>query len=660
MAVTLSLTITQNSQNITNNTSNVTVNVVAAWTYGSWNATGQCKCNLTIDGINYQFTGISFNTGQTTTGSQVVATKTLNISHDAAGEKTLACSAWFETGVSSGTVLANGSKTLTTIPRTSTPTLSSYSVDMGGKVTIYTNRKSDKLTHDLAYSFAGGSYVSIATGVGASYTWTTPDLPDRIPNASSGTVTIRCTTKNGGASVGTATVVLTLKVPTGLAPTITSVTVAEATPGLAAQFGAYIRNKSTLKVNITAAGVDGSTIKEYKVNVAGAVYQGQSVTTNVVNAQGNVNVIATVTDSRGRTASKTVTIAVLAYSAPTVSEFKAFRCDANGNPKDDGIYMSVSYAYSVTSLNGKNTASMVIEYKTKASDSWSTLTTGSDLESSATRAFTDGPVFSTDYQYDIRLTVTDWFGASASYSNGMPTADVVLDISDDGTGLGFGKVSQRSDAIEFARTMYDKFDTLIGNGLARYRDDDGEFIDPNVTQEHLIVTNVNTPDTDFWYVLTLFYSTKSDTANRVQLALPYVNALVGSGIFVRTYNGGRWSSWSCTPYIREQGTYSDWDYVIWSDRRVELTKTYEISNMACTTSLGTWYRTAVFEPGRYFPVGLKDIHVDATYESDGYGALLWATTEATSTSTPSYYLIRPTSATIVSGKVHLRVTGRQS
>lgn len=660
MAVTLSINIKQNSQNITSNTSSVTVDVVAAWTYGSWNATGQCKCNLTIDGVNYQFTGISFNTGKTTTGSQVVATKTLNISHDAAGEKTLACSAWFETGISSGTVPASASKDLTTIPRTSTPTVSVASVDMGGKVTIYTNRKSDKLTHDLAYSFAGGAYVSIATGVGASYAWTTPDLASKIPNTTSGTVTIRCTTKNGSATVGTATVIMTLKVPTSVVPTISAVTIKEATDGLAAQFGAFIRGKSTLDVSTTAAGAKGSTISDYKTNVSAQLYYGKDITTNPLPMAGSVAVSVTVTDSRGRTATKTTTITVLDYVLPAVSEFKAFRCDENGSPKDDGTYLVVSYAYGVASLNGKNTADMVIEYKTEASNSWSTLAEGSDLEGSGIRFFYDGPTFSTDYQFDVRLTVTDWFGASAFYSNVLPTADVVLDISSDGTGLGIGKVAQRSDSTEFARVMFDRFDTQITNGLAVYTGSGDAAIDPNTTLENLVVTNKNTPSTAFWYVLTMFYSTKSDTANRVQYALPYTGVNSAPGIYVRTYHSGRWFGWSCVPYISTQGTASEWDYILWSDGRVEMTKTYEIDNMACTTALGSWYRTAVFSPGLYFPVTIADPKVSASYESDGYGALLWATTEATQYNAPSYYLIRPTSTTIVSGKVHLRVTGRKS
>ena len=156
MAVSISLAITQNSQSITNNTSSVTVAVTAKWTYGSWNNTGNATGSITIDGTKYNFTGVTFNAGRKTTGSQVIMTKTATVKHNTDGTKTLSCSAVLVSGVSSGTVTCSGSKKLTTIPRATTPTLSSTSVFMESQVTIGLDRANSSFTHDLAYSFAGG------------------------------------------------------------------------------------------------------------------------------------------------------------------------------------------------------------------------------------------------------------------------------------------------------------------------------------------------------------------------------------------------------------------------------------------------------------------------------------------------------------------------
>lgn len=645
------------SQSIANNTTTIGWKMeLVAGSSGRISASSTCPWDITVNGKAYSG---SVNVGISNNTTKTLASGTTTISHNSDGSKTFSYSfnQYFGITFSSEWITDVGDSdtgTLPTIPRTSTPTVSASSVDMGGKVTVYTNRAATSLTHDLAYSFAGGSYVTFATGVGDSYAWTTPDLASSIPNTTSGTVTIRCTTKSGSTSIGTSTVTMTLKVPASVVPTISAVSIKEATDGIAARFGAYVQHKSTLNVSITAAGVKGSTISSYRTYVAGLPYDGAAFTTGALAAGGSIEVVANVTDSRGRTSYKSVTVTVLPYSPPAVSEFKAFRCDADGSPKDDGVYLGMSYAYSVTSLGGKNTAAMAIEYKTEASREYeNTLATGSDLEGSGIRFFSS-PTFSTDYQFNVRMTVTDWFGATTFYVVTLPTADVVLDFSSDGKGLGIGKVSQREDATEFARTLYDKFDTLIGNGLAAYTGGSDGNIDADTTLEHLVVTSKNTPTTEFWYVTTQFYSTKSATANRVQYALPYGYT---ASIYMRVYYNGWWQAWTELPILT--GEYDDgtWHVRMWSDGWVELDGTYEISGMDCKAALGTWYRTNVFTPG-YFPVELENPTVMTNYESAGYGAVLWATTEATSYSTPSYYLIRPTSTTIASGKVKMHVTGR--
>lgn len=464
MAVSISLAITQNSQNIENNTSNVTVKVTAKWTSGSYNATGQCTGSITIDGVKYSFSGIKFNTKQTSSGSQVIMTKTVNVTHNTDGTKTLTCKASFVTGVSSGTVSATDSKELTNIPRATQPLVSLGVVIMGSAVTISTPRASSGFTHDLAYSFAGASYVSIATGVGTSYSWTTPDLASKIPNATSGTVTIRCITKNGSTTIGTKTVTMTLMVPTSVVPTISAVAAVEATSGLAAQFGAFVKGKSKIKATITAAGAKGSTIKSYSTTFNGQTYTGASWTSGIVNASGSLSLVTTVTDSRGRTAKKTTAITVLNYSAPVINALQVYRVNAAGAAADDGIYIAVRYKYSVTSLNSKNTASMVIECKRSTETEWAELLTGSAL-SADTTAKPTSPTFSTDYQYDVRLTLSDYFGSAVPYTAQLPSGAVILDIGADGDCLGIGETAQFPGHVGIAWALKTKHGEIPRDAL---------------------------------------------------------------------------------------------------------------------------------------------------------------------------------------------------
>lgn len=447
---TLKFSWSRTSFSVANNNSTISWKLqLVAGSSGRIDSTASKDWSVTVNGTKYS--------GTNTVGIAANATKTLAsgttvIAHNADGTKTFSYSFSQEfaitfSGSSVGTKSGSGTGSLDTIPRATTPTLSSTSVNMGSAVTINMPRASSSFTHDLAYSFAGASYVSIATGVGTSYNWTVPDLASKIPNAASGTLTVRCITKNGSTTVGTKTVTMTAKVPTSVAPTISTVAVTEGTSGLAAQFGAFIQSKSRLTINITAAGAKGSTIKSYKTTLLGGTYTTATFTTGVVATSGTLSMTTTVTDSRGRTAKKTTTITVLAYTKPKIQALEAYRYDLDGNPDPEGEYIGVRYKYSAPALNGGNTVAMTVSYKQTGAASFSTLLTGTaisaDLEANPTTV-----IFSADYSYDIQLTVTDYFGAKATATTPLPSAEVILDIGADGKSLGVGKTAELQNTFD--------------------------------------------------------------------------------------------------------------------------------------------------------------------------------------------------------------------
>lgn len=439
------------TQNVTNNTSKITAAMYLVQA-SSWSLNIASRSNTTsIAGTAYSWTSPTIsNSGGKTTKLGTVSSG--NIAHNADGTKTVTISATFRiqatiSGTYYETITASATVTLNTIPRATQPTLSASSVNMGSSVTINTPRASSSFTHDLAYKFAGGSWTNIATGVGTSRSWTVPDLASSIPNATSGTITVRCITKNGGTTIGTKTVLLTAKVPTSVVPTISSVATAEATSGLAAQFGAFIQGKTAIKTTITAAGAKGSTIKSYSTTFQGRNYTGSSWTSSVITKSGSMSLVTTVTDSRGRTAKKTTTINVLTYTTPRVTEFVVRRVNDDGLADSNGSKASFSYAYSVASLGGKNTAAMTVAYKRSTETTWSSsILNGSDLNGSG--VVLSSLAFSTDYQYDFRLQVVDWFGTTSTYTTVLPSGAVIFDISADGKGIAFGKTSERA-GVEF-------------------------------------------------------------------------------------------------------------------------------------------------------------------------------------------------------------------
>lgn len=446
------------SQSVTNNTSTIKATAyLDTDQYGTLYVGSRSDNKVNVNSKDYTFTSpaISNDAGSAKTFTLGNIT-TSAIAHAADGTKSVTITVtYYIRATISGTwyeaITASKTVTLNTIPRATTPTLSASSIDMGATLTINTPRASSSFTHDLAYAFAGSGYVAIATGVGTSYSWPVADLASSIPSATSGVMTIRCITKNGSATIGTKTVTLTVKVPTSVVPTVSNLTAVEAVSGIAAKFGAYVQHKSKATVAITGAGIKGSSITAYEATLSGETYTAASFTSNIITASGTVALQARVKDSRGRwSAWKTLNLTVLAYTPPQIQQFYAYRVDANGNAADSGTYVALRQQYSVSSLNSKNTIQATVTYRRSIDSSATTLSTNTSTLSVNNTAKPTNATFTTDYEYELVLTVQDWFGTASktSASVTIPTDEVILDIKENGKGIAFGKTAE-FDGIDF-------------------------------------------------------------------------------------------------------------------------------------------------------------------------------------------------------------------
>ena len=106
------------------------------------------------------------------------------------------------------------------------------------------------------------------------------------------------------------------------------------------------------------------------------------------------------------------------------------------------------------------------------------------------------------------------------------------------------------------------------------------------------------------------------------------------------------------------GTSGIWSYRKWSNGMVELFGSYTVSGVSCSNQFGSaMYRSDSLTIAS-FPFSVYEPNLTASYESDGYGAFLWATSTTTETSPPNYYLVRAESGTITSGKINFHVVGK--
>lgn len=449
MAVSISISIAQNSQSIENNKSNVTVEVTASWTNGSYNAvvdaSGTPEANgwLKVDGTTYRFNS-TFNTGKTSSGSQVIFTKTTDITHDSNGKKTLTCSASFTTGVSSGTVTASTSKTLTTIPRNSTLSVSNGT--LGTSQTLTVTRQATSFTHTITYKCVSDSGTIATKSSSTDISWTPPlTLANQNTTGSSVSITLTITTYSGDASVGSNSYTITCSIPASVKPTV-SMNLSDDSGYLSA-FGKYIQGMSKVKVSLTASGDQGSTIKSYEVVVDGRTYASSSFTTNVISRSGTLTVDATVTDSRGRTATTSSTISVAEYAKPMITYLSVRRSDSSGNPSSSGTYLAVRFSSLVTPIDNKNTATYTIDYKKETASSYTTETL-SDFANNY--AVSNGLyVIPADAasSYNVIVTVTDKLASTTKPGYGS-SVNKLFSILKGGLGFAFGKIAVLSDYLD--------------------------------------------------------------------------------------------------------------------------------------------------------------------------------------------------------------------
>ncbi|WP_242325587.1 DUF859 family phage minor structural protein, partial [Faecalibaculum rodentium] len=290
--------------------------------------------------------------------------------------------------------------TIPTIPRATTPTLSAGTVAMGSAVTINLPRASSSFTHNVTYRF-GNATGTINSNAGTSCSWTPPvSLAQQIKTSTSGIGTITVQTKNGSTVIGTKTINITLTVPASVVPTISAHTAVEATANLATKFGALVQSKSTLKVSTTAAGAQGSTITAYKTEVEGRSYTGNPCTTAALSKAGTVAVKTTVTDSRGRTASHTVNVTVIAYSPPGIAT------SAVARTSDEATTGKFDYSYSISPVGNKNDKSFAIQYLNGST--WTDITRLS-TDYSKTGSVTSGAIFGVDATTRVRFVAKDYF-----------------------------------------------------------------------------------------------------------------------------------------------------------------------------------------------------------------------------------------------------------
>lgn len=385
---------------------------------------------------------VSVGSGQTVG----IADGYTTVTHDADGSKSISASASFSCGSTayyaprSGS--CSGSLTLTTIPRATSPSIDKPSLDCGDTITISGTSASSNFSHKVYVAWNGtttylGTIASGTTSPSFSYTIPT-DWEKNLPNSTSGIATFTLETFSGSTSVGSKSVNATIKVRSGVVPNIGTVSISD-TNSICAGIGQYVQNQSKLKFSIVTSGNQGSTITSVSTKFNGQTYSGSTFTTQAIQNSGTLSYTITVTDSRGRIATKSGSVSVTTYSQPSLTNVSAKRANSSyAVDESSGTYALLHFKVGFTSLSNKNVTSFYIQYRASGTSSWTKINSW-DNNYTLEQDYKAGNLFtSTTSTYEIAFGVKDKFMSDYSWQIVTVTPTYTLiNFGKDGKSLTF-------------------------------------------------------------------------------------------------------------------------------------------------------------------------------------------------------------------------------
>lgn len=425
------------TQSIPNNTSTITCKVFlqSVDQYGAMYAPAVNQGYVILNGERKNFTATS---DLSAFQKKLLFAANWVVGHNADGTKDFKVTCSYNVnvtfnGVFYGVTVWEGFGTLNTIPRTSSVSVSPATINFGAKTRIHINRASGSFTHTLTFQWYSNNNTFASKINYVDYDFTPSiDLSRYIPNGTSGWGTIVCDTYSGGTKIGSSSAKLTINTvnDSRFQPVINGFTIAEANPAVTTAVGAvYVQSKSKLKVDTNASSKMYSTISKIETKVGNATYVGSSITSGFVAESGNLNIVVTVTDSRGYKATSSKAINLAPYSNPTTKISALRRSDAQE-------IVDITWSGASKAIGVDNTMGYKIEYQV-TSGNWILI----ESDSSATKEAWSGKVtkdaIDIDKVYNVRITMYDEFMSTTSTAV-IPVAKVPMSWGT--TGASVGKV----------------------------------------------------------------------------------------------------------------------------------------------------------------------------------------------------------------------------
>ena len=381
-------------------------------------------------------------------------------------------------------------------------------------------------------------------------------------------------------------------------------------------YGGYVQLRSKLNVELTADGSYGSTIKSYSIKVGNFYAATTSIgTTDYLPSAGDVNVVCSVTDSRGRTTTEKKPVTVLPYSAPTILAISASRCNQDGSANRSGAYGKVTFSAAITALSNKNTAAYKVQYRAHGAERWTDAGSVANGEYSPANVYV---VFAADTntRYAVRVVATDKFESVYSTIRDLPAAFILMDLAKSKKSVGVGRECDKENTFQVG--LYSHFEKPVNQEVSSnpwYGMNDG------TNQWHLQALQASNKlylgstwdkslsiDTDVNVTLPGNLNGKYLTGTWLQStdatdfgkAPPKVAVLDNAGwVYYRTPAELR-ADLGYGDYVLEQGTIGIWTYRKWASGVSECWGSYTATGGSSTDGSLYWKGTSAMYPSGLF------------------------------------------------------------
>ncbi len=376
----------------------------------------------------------------------LLASWTGYVSHNSDGKLTVNVSVGFSmgtVGLSGGSVAAE--LKCTDIPRLSTGSFSSTTVNPGSTVTLTLSCECEDFEHRILWKVGDMQHIS-SMGKGVkSLGFTVPSSwAEAVTSSANATLYVCIYTYNAGSFVGKKLYNLSFIIPqTDEYKPQFSVSIKNNVDLGDAFKGEYIQGVSKITVEVENVEFKSGAASDSLSVKVGNVTKTDNPSDFLITDKGSVYVSATVKDSRGFSNTQGTYISVCPYSPPSVNVLKLTRCFSDGSEDTYGTNIKAEFRMSYSSLEGKNSCRVYVKYKASGDTGYSEKV----LLSQTGGVFGENGI-SINSSYDVVFFVEDDVcQRDVTVLKSLPGANIPFNIKRGGTGAAFGKFSQKDGEL---------------------------------------------------------------------------------------------------------------------------------------------------------------------------------------------------------------------